>query len=81
MTQTSDPRMGNSPRGADDMRLTRADYAGLHIHAPQPIKTELRVLRCSKCKKRRRCDVRHYEWYEPSVQCRTCKRKWVLSWD
>jgi hypothetical protein len=48
----------------------------LHIHAPKAVKETVRVLYCPKCDKKRRVNVRFYEWYGPGATCSAKRRRW-----
>jgi len=47
----------------------------VHIHAPAPTDTKIKILRCRKCKRRRKHRVHFYEWYGPLTKCLTCGKQ------
>ena len=48
----------------------------LTICTPTVLKTRRRILYCPKCKRRRRVEVRSYEWYPPDAVCKAPRRRW-----
>ncbi len=48
----------------------------LHVHSPPVTITLRRVLRCPRCRVKRRAIVQGFEWYGPRVTCCSCGAGW-----